>query len=105
MAILRSVDGRFYEVPDDKLEAFAVPEDKVKEKLQQAGAEEGGPDGGPPGGGGGGPLVVVQIIGQGRGAGSGPPTTSMGVGGGAVQAYGHCGWRNCGWRNRGRCRA
>ena len=46
MAILRSVDGNFYEVPDDQLSKFAVPADQVKEKLQQAGGpQQRGPQG------------------------------------------------------------
>ena len=48
MAILRSSDGRFYEVPDDQLEEFEIPADQVKGMLGAAGM---GPA--PSGGGGG----------------------------------------------------
>ena len=44
MAILRSVDGKFYEVPDKDLEKFEVPADEVREKLGDMGAAgAGGP--------------------------------------------------------------
>lgn len=69
MAVLRSIDGSFFEVPDDQLEQFRVPPERVKELLRsemddQAPMEEypeepqggvvipGGPDGG---------TVVINI--------------------------------------------
>jgi hypothetical protein len=109
MAILRSVDGKFYEVPDDKVESFLVPEDKVKEKLSggKEGAAQAGPGraaGGPPPGpsGGRGPQVVITILGEGQ-ASLSPPPPSAGLGGQAagmtaeaeVAPYG-C-WHN--WHN------
>ncbi|MEM7014734.1 MAG: hypothetical protein AAF585_25015 [Verrucomicrobiota bacterium] len=36
MAILRSMDGKFYNVPDDQLESHLVPADEVKAKLDDA---------------------------------------------------------------------
>lgn len=82
MAILRALDGRFYEVPDDQAGKFAVPEDKVKDKLDQAGVVNEGPpppDEGPPPYAmmASGPTVLVQIFGG----------TSGGVESGAVQPY------------------
>ncbi len=107
MAILRSVDGQFYEIPDDQLSRFLVPEDKVKEKLQEAGGP--GPGGGPPPGmGGGGAPVVIQVFGGGarvvRGGGPGGPQGRRQQSA-EVSAYSGCGgppwhncWHNC-WRN------
>lgn len=116
MAILRSMDGKFYNIPDDDLEANAVPPEEVKEKLGEAAGCPGGP---PPGNGGGGqPMsipgggqVVIQIYTSPGGGGSGgaPPQ-----GGAPAQAEGaegdlvphaYC-WRNtwsrnC-WRNNWR---
>jgi hypothetical protein len=33
MAILRSLDGRFYEIPDELVFRYLIPADKVKERL------------------------------------------------------------------------
>jgi hypothetical protein len=68
MAILRAMDGKFYDVPDDQATKFEVPRDKVKELLEQSGGPgpQGGPGGGPGPGYGGPPpaggQVVVQIF-------------------------------------------
>ncbi len=102
MAILRSVDGKFYEVPDKDLDKFEIPSDQVREKLGDLGQASGpggaGP-GGPGGGGGaGGSQVVIQIHGaqqMGGGAAGQPP--SAGEDGDEVQPYWGW-WRNC-WRN------
>jgi hypothetical protein len=58
MAILRSMDGNFYEVPDEQVTKFKIPQEKLKEKLgTYAGSSQG-----PPGGGEGGPpLVNVHV--------------------------------------------
>jgi len=40
MAILRSLDGKFYEVPDDQLEKYEVPPEKVGEMGGPAPGEE-----------------------------------------------------------------
>jgi hypothetical protein len=104
MAILRSLDGQFYEVPDDQLAKFLIPADKVKEKVQSSSEDPGPPsnDPGPPGGGQG-PAIIVQIYGAsvpppGGGApppgGAGAPTGS-GAPAGEVQPYA---WMNT-WRN------
>ena len=34
MAILRALDGTFYEVPDDALDQYAIPADELKAKLE-----------------------------------------------------------------------
>ena len=36
MAIVRSMDGKFYNIPDEKLESHLVPADEVKAKLDAA---------------------------------------------------------------------
>ena len=115
MAILRSVDGKFYEVPDDKLDAFLIPEDKVKEKLNEAGAGQACGGGGPPSGprrGAAGPQIVINIRGGGApiSMGSGPgapggapcPSAEPEVAPYHHSSHGHghyCGgWHNC-WQN------
>ena len=85
MAILRALDGTFYEVPDDQLARFKIPEDKLKEKLGSEATSEGPPPQGPPMSGVS-PLVNVQIYYGGQGA--------PGGGEAAVSPYD---WRN--WRN------
>lgn len=54
MAILRSMDGKFYNIPDDQLGEYEMGPDEVKEQLGAAGGGPGGggPMGGGPGGGG-----------------------------------------------------
>lgn len=110
MAILRSSDGKFYDIADDQLEDRLIPAEQIKEKLGAVGV---GPDEGPVGPGpqmvvpGTGGQVVIQIY------------TSAGDPGGAyegpqdegdeeqVEAHGwgwrrnyfsNCWRRNC-WRN------
>jgi hypothetical protein len=95
MAILRSVDGRFYEIPDDQLSKYLIPEDKVKEKVQAAGGDAGPPeDPGPPPPSGS-PAIIVQIFGAAgaQPAGGGAPAPTAGAG--EVQPYA---WWNT-WRN------
>ena len=41
MAILRSVDGKFYEVPDKDLAKLEIPADEVREKLGDIGLRLG----------------------------------------------------------------
>lgn len=68
MAILRSSEGRFYDVPDDQLSQFEVPPEQVKGMLGGSGGGQAGP-------------------------GSGP---NQGQAQGEVRPYGHCPpWRNC----------
>lgn len=103
MAILRSVDGKFYEVPDKDLEKYEIPADQLREKLgDQAQAEPGpgGPGAGPGGPGGNrGSQVVIQIHGGGSGGPGGGrgPGAAPGEDGDEVQPYWGW-WRNC-WNN------
>jgi hypothetical protein len=99
MAILRSVDGQFYEIPDDQLSKYLVPADKVKEKLGAAGADAGPPpDGGPPPSGGGpGPAIIVQIYGA-HMPPSGPPPEGAASGQPSAEVQPYGGWWNT-WRN------
>jgi hypothetical protein len=107
MAILRSVDGRFFEIPDDQVEKYLIPADKVKQKLESSGApmvppSEGGPDG-DPGPLSGAPTIVVQVYGASAAPGAPPPTGSgVPVSGGEVQPYFWNNWwhnRRPGWNN------
>jgi hypothetical protein len=41
MAILRSLDGKFYEIPDNLLSGYQIPPDKVKERMK---GNEGDPE-------------------------------------------------------------
>jgi hypothetical protein len=113
MPILQAMDGKFYDLPDDKAAAFEVPREKVKELLESAGAlapQAGpGPGAGPGGGGPGGPgggmpagsPIVFQIFTQGGGSalpsgGYAPP------GGGGQQGENadvnpYWWWRNAHW--------
>jgi hypothetical protein len=39
MAILRSLDGKFYEIPDDLLSRYLIPADTVKERVKGNGGD------------------------------------------------------------------
>jgi hypothetical protein len=39
MAILRSLDGRFYDIPDGLLSNYLIPADKVKERATGSGRD------------------------------------------------------------------
>lgn len=122
MGILRGVDGRFYEVPDEDMEKFLVPDDKVKDLLREDVTAEPGPGGGGGGGrgpGGSGPQAIPGTGGQvvinvftsppgdsmGGGGMSQPPPQQAGGGDSddpevtAQQCWRNCRWRNCRWRN------
>jgi len=43
MAILRSKDGTFFNVPDEKLEELKIPPEKLRDALKEAGQMEGQP--------------------------------------------------------------
>lgn len=78
MAILRSAEGKFYDVPDEELANYEVPADQVNEMISGGGFGQGPAPGPGPGGG------------PGEG----------------VQPYHYCGFfrnrfRNCGFRNYG----
>jgi len=115
MAILRSSDGKFYDVADDQLDDKMIPAEEVKERLGDVGV---GPAPGPVGPGpemvvpGTGGQVVIQIYtsqSEGPAPMGGPePGYESGPETGDVEAHGWC-WRrnwfrncwrrNC-WRNR-----
>jgi hypothetical protein len=42
MAILRSIDGSYYEVPDEQVAKFKIPQEKLSEKLGAHGNPSGG---------------------------------------------------------------
>jgi hypothetical protein len=73
MAILRSLDGTFYEVPDDQVSKYKIPQEKLKEKLGTQAYSAGPPSSSPPPeGGGSSPLVNVHIhYGEGSPSGEG----------------------------------
>jgi hypothetical protein len=100
MAVLRAMDGKFYDVPDDQASKFEIPRDQVKTLLEKSGAPgpqgggaPSGPPGGPPGSSG---QVIVQIFAGGGqsagGPGGAPPPSGGGEGGGEVDPYWW--WRN-----------
>ncbi len=82
MAVVRSLEGTFYDIPDSELEQYKVPADQVKGLMeaagqrppqnpgpQQAGRGQGLGQGGATGGS---PQILVQFIMQGGGgAGAG----------------------------------
>ena len=39
MAILRSLDGKFYEIPDDLVSRYLIPADKVQERVKGNGGD------------------------------------------------------------------
>ena len=81
MAILRSMDGKFYNIPDDTLGEYDMGPEEVKEQI---GAVGGGPEGGP------GP--------QGGGPGAVQPQRPRGGHGCWHNCWHNCWSRNC-WRN------
>ena len=95
MPILRALDGKFYDLPDDEAAKFEVPLEKVKELLAKSGAPEQRPGGGGPAGQRGGPSpgspIVVQIFPSGGSGPSGQPAPQQqqqgGGGDGEVQPY------------------
>lgn len=109
MAILRSSDGKFYDIADEQLEGKLIPAEQIKEKLGAVGV---GPSEGPVGPGpqmvvpGSGGQVVIQIYTSPDNSGT-PYDGGPEEQGGEVEAHGHC-WRrnyfcnhwrrNC-WRN------
>lgn len=112
MAILRSSDGKFYDIADDQLEDKMIPAEEIKQRLGDAGV---GPAPGPVGPGpemvvpGTGGQVIIQIHtgGAPMGGGYGPGPEGEQPEEGDVEAHGWC-WRrnyfsncwrrNC-WRN------
>ncbi len=107
MAILRSSDGKFYEVADEQLEDKLIPAEEIKERLGDVGV---GPAPGPVGPGpemsvpGTGGQVVIQVYTSGPGGPSGPgggggggygPPPEGAEAEGDVEAHNWCWRRNC----------
>ncbi|MBI5684344.1 MAG: hypothetical protein HZC54_04630 [Verrucomicrobia bacterium] len=96
MAILQSMDGRFYQIPDEDAEKFLVPADKVEETLGAMRAAQ--PQAAAPAAAGGAPASgpmnaaapsVIIVVGGGEPQGmpmSGAQQPMAGSG--QVQAYG-----------------
>ncbi len=97
MAILRSTDGKFYELADDQLEGKLIPAEQIKEKLDAVGV---GPAEGPVGHGpqlsvpGAAGQVVIQIYTSAGDAGAPEGAAAEGAGD-EVEAHGYCWRRNC----------
>jgi hypothetical protein len=70
MAVVRSLEGTFYDIPDSELEKYKVPADQVKSLMEAAGQRP--PQSPPPQPGqqsqckptGGSPQILVQFITQ-----------------------------------------
>ncbi len=74
MAVVRSLEGTFYDIPEGELEGFKVPADKVKglmeasgQKAQQNPGPQQGGGRGQQQGAGGQPQILVQFIVQSQG--------------------------------------
>jgi len=76
MAVVRSLEGTFYDIPDSEIEKYKVPADQVKGLMESAGQKlPQNPVQQPAGGGrqpGGQPQVLVQVIVQSPGGGAPP---------------------------------
>ncbi len=112
MAVLLSMEGKYYDVPDDQAAAFEVPREKVRDVLAHSpmpAMERGtpGPGSAPRGARGapgGGSPVIIQVLpngihGPAQGSGQGPGQ-SQGPGGqpeGEVDPYWYTWWTN--WNN------
>ena len=72
MAVVRSLEGTFFDIPDSELGKFKVPADKVKGLVEEAGHKmPSNPERQPGGQGrpaGGSPQILVQFIVSGSGA-------------------------------------
>jgi len=73
MAVVRSLEGTFYDIPDSELEQYKVPPEQVKGLMEAAGQRPPQSPAQPPGGGvrymgtGGAPQILVQFITQSAG--------------------------------------
>lgn len=87
MAILSSIDGKFYDVPDEECGKYEVPADKVKGVLEAMDAELGGEHEGVAPYGAPAPSVVIHV------SGNGAMVEELGQDadpeGGDVEAYGY----------------
>jgi|GEM_PF-1746127 len=116
MAIVRSQEGHFFEVPDTELSKYAMKQEDIPESAKASPDLTQGTGMGPMGSGGGQGVSPVQIIvnymgGMGGGMGGGPQGGEGQAQGAEAGAQGqkqdvggrYCGhwhncWRNC-WRN------
>jgi len=66
MPILQSINGQFYQVPDEEADKCLVPADKVEETLRAAGIVQQQPPQpcGVPGGAAGAPSVIIYVMGN-----------------------------------------
>jgi len=76
MAVVRSLEGTFYDIPDSELERYKVPADQVKNLMDAAG-QKIPPSPGPQqmgqgqgGSQGGSPQIIVNFITQSPGGGA-----------------------------------
>ena len=110
MAVLLSMEGKYYDVPDDQVAAFEVPREKVRDVLAHSpmpSMERGtpGPGSAPRGGRGapgGGSPVIIQVLPNGIHGPAQGPGQSQGPGGqpeGEVDPYWYTWWTN--WNNWG----
>ena len=71
MAVVRSLEGTFYDIPDSQLDRYKVPADKVKGLMEAAGQQAPSNPGQQPAGQsrptGGTPQILVQFIINGSG--------------------------------------
>ncbi|MGO9020779.1 MAG: hypothetical protein ACLQVJ_20760 [Syntrophobacteraceae bacterium] len=78
MAVVRSLEGTFYDIPESELEKHKVPADQVKGLMEAAGQPmqqnpgQRPAGGGQQRGGGGQPQILVQFIVQSPVGGGGP---------------------------------
>ena len=82
MAILQSMDGRFYRIPEEEVEKFLVPADKVEETLRAVSATQ--PQAAAPAPAQG-PMPAPGPAPMGRPMNCGAPSVVIIVGGGAPQ--------------------
>ena len=94
MPVVQSMDGKFYDIPDDQASQFEVPRERVKELLEKMGAPA--PQGGPQGGGQGAPGPMqgpmqppMQDRAPGGAPGAGPSVLVQIYGSQQAPAYGY----------------
>jgi hypothetical protein len=112
MAVLLSMEGKYYDIPDDQAASFEVPREKVRDVLAHAApapSAQGGPGAGPASGRPpmgspmGGSPVIIQVLPNGlRGPAPANGPAPAGAGGqpdGEVDPYWYyyTWWRN--WSN------
>jgi hypothetical protein len=107
MAVLLSMEGKYYDIPDDQAATYEVPREKVRDVLAHAAptpSAQGGPSAGRPpmSGPPGGSPVIIQVLPNGI-RGPAPAGSPVGAGGhpeGEVDPYWiyyYTWWRNYSW--------